>query len=226
MNFQQAKNMLDCIILLETLIKVHKCLKKVFAAIKYDSDEYMVAAYILRTMELENTHLTHEEMPDNYEAYVTRQNVINFRTQVGKMISGFKIMLSYLEEFNDDPYLVCGALLNEKTCQENDRCSGIFWKCYQNFDVDSYDLMNDGLWYDAEELANIDKALAALECFVRITNAKTKKRSIHFIIRDIAKTTLVDFCKHVESAPEEEEEDDEVNISLEPLVVTSLTIDY
>ena len=194
MNFQQAKNMLDCCILIEPLIKTYNSLEQIF--VELNTEEYMIASYILRTMRLENTQLTNEEMI-NFNAYQSRKNVINFGYQVENMIKGFKTLLIYLEEFDDDPYHVCGVLLNEKISHENDKCSGIFWKCYQDFDIASYDLMDDEFWHDAKATAAVESALSALECYVRIKNAVQKKVSIHFIVRDIAETTLADFIKQV-----------------------------
>ena len=199
MNRKQVKSMLDYCILIEPLIKTHNSLKELFEVIAKNNDQYMVASYILRTMCLENT-------PNDdtcVQAYVTRKNVSKFRTQVENLISGFKTLLNYFEEFNDDPYHICGVLLNEKICHENDKCCGIFWKCYQDFDIDRYDLMDDGMWHDANELTAVERALAALECFVRITNAKQKNVSIHLIVRDIARTTLADFFKHAGNKPED-----------------------
>ena len=219
MNHQQAKHMLNYCILIEPLINTHNSLKQVFAEIDENSEEYMIASYIVRTMRLENTHIANEELI-NFNvcvyAYQSRKNVINFRYQLEDLITGFKSLLNYLKEFQDDPYHVCGVLLNEKISQVNDKCSGAFWKCYQDYEFDRFDLMDDGLWYDTHAMAVVESTLAALECFVRITNAKKKKVSIHLIIRDIAKTTLADFFKQVGSQDKAMEK-----ISIKPLTITS-----
>ena len=57
--------------------------------------------------------------------------------------------------------------------------------------------MVNGLWHDASGLKSLDDALDALECFLRINNAKLKNVPIHDLIDDIAKNTILEFSSEI-----------------------------
>ena len=114
---------------LEGIVRNSQSLCQVFSGLTKNSQNNAIASYFLRTMYIENLEYANDQMLYNYQlcvnAYQTRKNLLNYGYQVKSFTSGFHTLVHYMNEFEDDPYHVCGVLLNEKASIENDKSSGI-----------------------------------------------------------------------------------------------------